>query len=118
MEPGRINRRQFVAAGAGSGVVLASAIEGACHASEPPSGLVDCQSHLFLPAVVDLMRRRTQDPRVYDDNGTTFLKMGAWLRKIPPEYLDVNAKLKAMDASGIAVTMLRATYLYSFLQMV
>jgi hypothetical protein len=68
--------------------------------------------------VVDLMRRRTQDPRVYDDNGTTFLKMGAWLRKIPPEYLDVNAKLKAMDASGIAVTMLRATYLYSFLQMV
>jgi predicted TIM-barrel fold metal-dependent hydrolase len=104
--PTRINRRQFVAAGASAGVVLASGVERAGHAAELPSGLIDCQSHLFLPAVVDLMRLRKQDPRVYDDNGTTFLKMGSWVRKIPPDYLDVNAKLKAKDASGIAITML------------
>jgi len=106
MEPGRINRRQFVAAGACSGVALASQVDGAGHAADRPSGLIDCQSHLFLPEVVELMRRRKQDPLVYDEQGTTFLKMGAWVRKIPPNYLDVNAKLRVMDDSGIAVTML------------
>ena len=32
--------------------------------------------------------------------------MGDWLRKVPPHYLDVDVKLAAMEASGIAVTML------------
>ena len=106
MKPGRINRRQFVAGGVTTGVALTSAIEGVSHAANQPSGLIDCQSHLFLPAMVDLMRQRKQDPRVYDDDGTTYLKMGGWLRKIPPGYLDVNAKLAAMDANSIATAML------------
>jgi predicted TIM-barrel fold metal-dependent hydrolase len=100
-----MTRRQF-AAGASTGLALTLATEGVCHAAEPPSGLIDCQSHLFLPAMVDLMRRRKEDPRVYDDEGTTYLKMGDWLRKIPPDYTDVNSKLQAMDASGIDITML------------
>lgn len=106
MQPGRISRRQFVAAGACSGVALAAELEGVSHAAQRPSGLIDCQSHLFLPEVVELLRGRKQDPRVYDDKGTTLLQMGAWLRKIPPDYLDINVKLKAMNASGIAITML------------
>jgi predicted TIM-barrel fold metal-dependent hydrolase len=32
--------------------------------------------------------------------------MGDWLRKIPPLYLDVDAKLASMDAAGIARTAL------------
>ncbi len=43
---------------------------------------------------------------MYDKDGTTFLKMGDWLRKVPPAYVSVDAKLAAMDASGIAITML------------
>jgi predicted TIM-barrel fold metal-dependent hydrolase len=68
--------------------------------------LVDCQSHLFLPAVVDRMRQRKQDPRVYDEAGTTYLKMGDWVRKIPAAYLDSDAKLAVMDACDIDITLL------------
>src|SRR6185295_12176147 len=35
-----------------------------------------------------------------------YLQMGDWLRKIPPLYLDVDAKLATMDAAGIAMTAL------------
>src|SRR2546427_147748 len=68
--------------------------------------LIDCQSHLFVPEVVAFMRRRTEDPVVYDQDGVSWLKMGDWLRKIPPHYLSVEAKLGAMDASGILMTAL------------
>lgn len=70
------------------------------------TGWVDCQSHLFFPEVLDWMRRRDIDPRVYDREGATFLKMGDWLRKVPPAYTSVTAKLEAMDASGIALSLL------------
>ena len=66
---------------------------------------MDCQSHLFFPEVLDLMRRKTE-PLVYDQDGTTYLKMGDWLRKVPPPYTSVEAKLAAMDASGIEITLL------------
>jgi len=32
--------------------------------------------------------------------------MGDWLRKVPPAYTSVEAKLAAMDASGIEITLL------------
>lgn len=32
--------------------------------------------------------------------------MGDWLRKVPPAYVSVDAKLAAMDVSGIEITML------------
>lgn len=75
-------------------------------AAAPPAGIIDCQSHLFFPEVLDMMRKRKTEPLVYDEKGTTFLKMGDWLRKVPPHYLDVNAKLASMDDSGIEITML------------
>jgi predicted TIM-barrel fold metal-dependent hydrolase len=70
------------------------------------SGIVDCQSHLFFPEVIELMRKRKTDPLVYDRDGTTYLKMGDWLRKVPPQYLSVEAKLASMDKSGIGITLL------------
>lgn len=71
-----------------------------------PTGIVDCQSHLFFPEVIALMRRRNTEPLVYDQDGVAILKMGDWLRKVPPPYTSVEAKLAAMDASGIATTLL------------
>jgi predicted TIM-barrel fold metal-dependent hydrolase len=68
--------------------------------------IVDCQSHLFFPEVLDMMRKRKSDPVVYDKDGATFLKMGDWLRKVPPMYLDIEAKIAAMDANGIDIPML------------
>lgn len=67
---------------------------------------VDCQSHLFFPEVIELMRRRQTDPLVYDQGGTPILKMGDWLRKVPPPYTSVEAKLASMDANGIEITLL------------
>jgi len=101
-----LSRRRFIAT---SGSALAAVSLGAAERASQPrtsAGHVDCQSHLFFPEVLDLMRRRTTEPLVYDRDGTTFLKMGDWLRKVPPAYVSVDAKLAAMDANGIAVTLL------------
>lgn len=79
-------------------------------ASEPPPAsdrrpgrpfVVDCQTHLFLPEVLDAMRRRRTEPLVVDEGGTTLLKMGGWLRKVPSHYASVDAKLAMMDSCGI-----------------
>lgn len=93
-----MKRRHFLTATVASSAVAAAA--------PPPAGIIDCQSHLFFPEVLDMMRKRKTEPLVYDEKGTTFLKMGDWLRKVPPHYLDVNAKLASMEASGIEITML------------
>lgn len=103
-----VNRRGFLAA-TGVGTALATTALGVTQSQQSSritSGIVDCQSHLFFPEVIDFMRRRKTDPIVYDRDGTTFLKMGDWLRKVPPAYLSVEAKLASMDASGISMTLL------------
>ncbi len=61
----------------------------------------DCQSHLFCPEVVAYLERRTHDPLIDQSDGQRFVKMGDWHRKLLPEYLDVRAKLAAMDAARI-----------------
>jgi aminocarboxymuconate-semialdehyde decarboxylase len=99
----RIARRDFFKA-AGLGTAWSAASAPADTADKPL--IVDCQSHLFFPEVLDMMRQRKAEPLVYDKDGTTFLKMGDWLRKVPPFYLDVDAKLAAMNSSGIDITML------------
>lgn len=58
------------------------------------------------PKLPVISRKRKADPVVYDKDGTTYLRMGSWLGKVPPVYLDVDAKLAAMDAAGFAITML------------
>jgi len=102
-----VNRRRFLAAAAGSALAAGPLV--AADNDSPvrlTTGLVDCQSHLFFPEVLDLMSRRKIEPLVYDRDGTTYLKMGDWLRKVPPAYVSVDAKLGAMDASGIEITLL------------
>lgn len=100
MKPSR--RRFLQSAGLAGALPLAASAQSAA----PKPFIVDCQSHLFFPEVLDLMRKRSTDPVVYDKDGATFLKMGNWLRKVPPFYLDVDAKIASMDANGIAITML------------
>jgi hypothetical protein len=108
MKPQPLTRRRFLATAGASSALATFPL----HAAEPvaaarmTSGLVDCQSHLFFPEVLDMMRKRQAEPLVYDHEGTAFLKMGDWLRKVPPAYVSVEAKLAAMDASGIAITLL------------
>lgn len=103
-----ISRRKFLAA---SSVAMA-ALPAAAPAADasPAKGAapfkIDCQSHLFSPELIALMEKRTADPTVFTKDGVRYLKMGDWLRKIPPLYLDVDAKLAAMDADGIAMTAL------------
>ena len=105
----RVSRREFLAvtaaASAASALQRSAAAEGS-PAFLPPSGRIDCQSHLFCPDVVALMERRRTDPRVFTRDGVRIVQMGDWLRKIPPHYMDVAVKLAAMDANGIAMTAL------------
>jgi|LakMenEpi03Aug12_release.lakeMendotaPanAssembly.Ray.scaffolds.fasta_scaffold00031_121 predicted TIM-barrel fold metal-dependent hydrolase len=108
LDPLRFDRRGFLAS-TGVGTAIAATqltIAEAKSATRITSGIVDCQSHLFFPEVIELMRRRTVEPLVYDRDGTTFLKMGDWLRKVPPQYLSVEAKLASMDANGIGIALL------------
>ncbi len=98
--PGLSRRNFFKAAGGVAVVTTGNALDGAA------PGIVDCQSHLFLPEMIALMKRRKEDPLVYEQAGVTYLKMGDWLRKVPPRYLDASAKLAAMDAAGIEVALL------------
>ncbi len=95
-------RRQFIAATTVLGQVPAI-LQGA---TQCPSGLIDCQSHLFCPEVLALMEKRKEDPVVFKKDGIRFLRMGDWLRKVPPLYVDVDAKLATMDAAGISMTAL------------
>ena len=110
------DRRAFMAAATGALAAWPAlgAIEtaGAAQPAAAPvaSGerpfVLDCQSHLFCPEFVAHMEGRTSDPRVFTRDGTRFVQMGDWLRKIPPHYLDVDVKLAAMDAAGISMTAL------------
>jgi aminocarboxymuconate-semialdehyde decarboxylase len=108
MKPTPLTRRKFLAA---SGVALA-AVPAALQRNEARAAnttapfKIDCQSHLFAPELIALMEKRTTDPTVFTKDGTRYLKLGDWLRKIPPLYLDVDAKLTTMDAAGIALTAL------------
>jgi predicted TIM-barrel fold metal-dependent hydrolase len=104
MKPQSFNRRRFLATAGASSALAGLPIEAA--ESRLTNGLIDCQSHLFFPEVLDLMRKRNADPVVYDTGGSTYLKMGDWLRKVPPAYMDVDVKLAAMDASGVEIAML------------
>ena len=101
-----VSRRRFLAAAAAA--VGAPAIVAAGRAAETTArgGLIDCQSHLFCQELVALMEKRSSDPVVFVRDGMRVLKMGDWLRKIPPHYLDVDVKLAAMDAAGVERTAL------------
>ena len=52
------------------------------------------------------MERRTSEPLIRRRGGVRYLQMGAWLRRVPDEYLEVGPKLAAMDRCGIERTAL------------
>lgn len=107
-----LSRRDFLAAATAAASAASALRLSAAEAAQgppavpPPAGRIDCQSHLFCPQVVELMAARTSDPLVFTRDGVRIVQMGDWLRKIPPHYMDVSAKLAAMDANGIAMTAL------------
>jgi predicted TIM-barrel fold metal-dependent hydrolase len=98
----KLSRRQFIAA---TSVAAAAPITPRARAATN-RGHIDCQSHLFCPELLALMEKRQTDPRVFTHDGVRIVQMGDWLRKIPPLYTDVDAKLAAMDGAGIAQTAL------------
>jgi predicted TIM-barrel fold metal-dependent hydrolase len=106
VSPARVSRRRFLAQTAAASAIAALPATRAADGGRQGSGRIDCQSHLFCPEVVALMEKRKMDPRVFMKDGGRVIQMGDWLRKIPPHYFDVDAKLAAMDAAGISLTAL------------
>lgn len=104
--PRQLNRRTFLTGSVAATAVSAVSLRGAAPHEMAQPFRIDCQSHLFCPEALDLMAKRKTDPRVFTKDGTRFLQMGDWLRKVPPLYTDVGAKLATMDAAGIALTAL------------
>ena len=100
------SRRRFLAAATAAIGAPAIMAVGRANETTARSGLIDCQSHLFCPQLVELMETRTSDPVVFVKDGVRTVKMGDWLRKIPPHYMDVDVKLAAMDAAGVERTAL------------
>jgi len=104
----KTTRRRFLAVtgGAALGAVLEAGQRNVVAAADRTPFLVDCQSHLFCPELVALMEKRDTDPVVRTRDGQRVIIMGDWVRKIPPSYLSVEAKLAAMDANDIALSAL------------
>ena len=101
------SRRRFLAATAALAVTRLSKTSLAAESPRSTSRrLIDCQSHLFCEEIVKVMEKRQTDPVVFTKDGVRVVKMGDWLRKLPPHYFDVNAKLAAMDTAGVELTAL------------
>ncbi|MBM3762646.1 MAG: hypothetical protein FJW36_20675 [Acidobacteria bacterium] len=72
----------------------------------PPSGRIDCQSHLFFEEFLALLEKRKSQPYVYRKGGDRYVVVGEWTRRLMPKHTDVAAKLADMDANGIAMSAL------------
>lgn len=93
-------RRQALAA------VTGAAVAGPAAAAGRPAGLIDCQSHLYPPFLLDLLEKRAADPRVVRKDGRRLVVQGPWVRTVLPGHSDPAAKLAAMDAAGVATAAL------------
>ena len=69
MKSQRHNRRTFLAAAGSTMAAVPPAAAQTEPAARVTSGLIDCQSHLFFPGVLDMMRKRKTEPLVYDQGG-------------------------------------------------
>jgi len=104
-----IRRRTFLAAGGAflaAGAKLQDETAAAQTTGRAKPFIMDCQSHVFVPDVVEMMKRRKTDPTVYEKDGHLWIKMGDWHRKLRPNHMNVDGKLADMDANGIDVTAL------------
>src|SRR5205807_1934635 len=75
-------------------------------AATPMISRIDCQSHLFIPELVAMMEKRKTSPYVYRKDGSTYIVVNDWVRRLMPKHMDVDAKLADMNASGIGMTAL------------
>jgi predicted TIM-barrel fold metal-dependent hydrolase len=101
-----LTRREFISATAAATLTPLASAQSSTSPARSNLARIDCQSHLFVPEMLSLMEKRSTDPRVFTRDGTRYIQMGDWLRKVPPHYTDVAAKLATMDAAGIAMTAL------------
>ncbi len=93
-------RRGFLAAVAGAAAATRSPAQ--------PAGAyrIDCQSHLYVPELLELMQKRESSPRAYRKGSDLYVVVNQWVRRVLPKHLDVDAKLADMDAAKIRTTML------------
>ena len=97
-----LSRRKFIQA---HGAALAPAIAAGAYV-KPKHYMVDCQSHIFVPELVEFMRGRKDPPYSYDRDGGTYVVVGKWHRRLRERHTDINAKLADMDEAGISMTAL------------
>jgi len=67
---------------------------------------VDCQSHLYVPEMVALMKTRKSPPYAYEKGKDTYVVVGKWQRRLRKHHTNAKAKVAAMDAAGIDITAL------------
>jgi aminocarboxymuconate-semialdehyde decarboxylase len=79
---------------------------GALAAAAARRGVIDCQSHLFVPELISWMEKRRTSPYVHRKDGGTYIVVNDWVRRLQPRHTDVAAKIADMDAAGIAMTAL------------
>lgn len=104
-----ISRRRFCSWGSAAAAGFAALPQAAAQtASSSPQGsfCLDAQSHLFVPEILERMKRRTTEPFVIAQDGHWVVRMPPWDRKVLPKHTDVQAKLADMDAHGITMTAL------------
>lgn len=71
-----------------------------------PNAIIDCQSHLYVPAVLKRLEARREHPVVYRKDNRRFVQMGAWHRRVFPQHTRIEGTLATMDANGIELTAL------------
>ena len=96
------NRREFLTAAALTAGMSAASTE----YRKPGHFTIDCQSHLFVPELISFMKKRKQPPYAYSKDGSTFVVVGEWTRRLRPQHTDVDAKIADMDEAGIDMTAL------------
>ena len=97
-------RRRFLRSGAAQSAVAAAAAYG-----KPVGPVIDCQSHLFVPELIEMMAKRKNPPYSYKQDGNVYVVTGppgAWRRRLRDKHMDAAAKLADMDAAGIERTMI------------
>ena len=100
-------RRQFLQGSAASTAVAAAADAAAYR--KPGHPTIDCQSHLFVPELIEMMAKRKDLPYSYKKDGNTYVVTGPpgeWHRRLRAKHMDVEAKLADMDEAGIDRTMI------------
>ena len=97
-----LSRRQFLQT---QGSALSTAAAAGAYV-KPKHFTVDCQSHIFVPELVSYMEKRTEPPYAYRKDGSTYVVVGEWHRRLRERHTDIDAKLADMDEAGIALTAL------------